>query len=66
MSLRDLYSDAILGDHEMLALLIEYLIFEQKVLTFEDSKSELDLYFKSNNKKRMNQLLNEYRKKVAI
>lgn len=61
MDIRQLYADAILGDHESLILLIEFLVFEKQVLTFESHQSELDLYFKPNNKQRMNKLLLEYR-----
>lgn len=61
MDLRQLYKDAILGEHHSLILLIEFLVFEKKVLTFESHEDELDLYFKPNNKARMNKLLLEYR-----
>lgn len=65
MNLRDLYTDAITGEFHSLALLIEFLIFEKKVLTFEDDIKELDLYYKPNNRKRMNKLLLEYKEKLS-
>lgn len=64
MNLRELYEGSILENHESLSLLIEFLVFEKKVLTFEDSADELDFYFKPNNKARMNQLLIEYRDRL--
>lgn len=65
MKIRELYEESIKGYHESLSLLIEFLIFEKKVLTFEDDTKELDLYFKPNNQARMNQLLIEYKKKIS-
>lgn len=61
MDLRQLYSDAILGEHDSLILLIEFLVFEKQVLNFNSHQKELDHYFKPNNKARMNQLLLDYR-----
>lgn len=61
MDLRQLYSEAILGEHDSLILLIEFLVFEKKVLNFNCHQRELNLYYKPNNKARMNQLLLEYR-----
>ncbi len=64
MNLKELYTEAIIGNFESLSLLIEFLVLEKQVLTWESDKSELDLYFKPNNKERMNKLLLEY-KEVA-
>lgn len=65
MQIKELYTEAIKGNFEWLALLIEFLVFEKEVLTFEDDYKELDLYFKPNNKKRMNQILLEYKQKIS-
>ncbi len=62
MTIRETYEQSILNDSYWLQVLIEFLVFEKEVLTFEDDKSELDLYFKPNNQARMNQLLLEYEK----
>lgn len=64
MTLRELYEESIKGNYESLSLLIEFLVFEKKVLTFEDNTKELDLYFKPNNKAKMNQLIIEYRERL--
>ncbi len=61
MTLKEVYENAILEDYESLQLLIEFLIFEKQVLTFEDDSKELDLYFLPKHKERMNKLLMEYK-----
>lgn len=66
MILKELYEESIKGNHESLSLLIEFLVFEKKVLTFDHDKKELDLYFKPNNRPRMNKLLLEYKSKLGI
>lgn len=60
MKLREIYQEAIKQNFPSLCLLLEFLILEKKVLTWDDHDSELDLYFKPNNKKRMDKLLKEY------
>ncbi|WP_106494924.1 hypothetical protein [Lentibacillus sp. Marseille-P4043] len=65
MNLKEVYTEAISGEFESLSLLIEFLVFEKQVLTFDDDRKELDLYFKPNNKARMNKLLLEYRTKLG-
>lgn len=65
MTIKELYTEAIKLETELegdsLTTLIEFLVFEKKVLQWTDDKSELDLYFKPNNKPRMNKLLLEYK-----
>lgn len=65
MKLRQLYSESIEGGHYSLSLLIEFLVLEKQVLSFEDDQKELDLYFKPNNRPRMNKLLTEYKEKLG-
>jgi len=60
MKLREIYQEAIKQNFPSLCLLLEFLILEKKVLTWDDHDSELDLYFKQNNKPRMSKLLKEY------
>lgn len=60
MNLKELYTEAIQGEYESLTLLIEFLILEKKVLSWESDYKELDLYFKPNNRLRMTKLLKEY------
>jgi len=50
---------------EWFCIFIEFLIFEKNIITFEDDKSVLDLYFKPNNHDRMNELLMEYRERLG-
>lgn len=65
MNLKELYTEAIKLESELnsewLTTLIEFLILEKKVLSWDSSIRELDLYFKPNNKERMNKLLIEYK-----
>lgn len=63
MTIRYIYEQSILENLYWLQVLIEFLVFEKEVITFEDDKSALDLYFKPNNEARMNQLLKEYANK---
>ncbi|GGJ61824.1 hypothetical protein GCM10007111_24930 [Virgibacillus kapii] len=65
MKIRELYEESIKGDHGSLSLLIEFLVFEKRVLSFDDHISELDLYFKPNNKAKMNRLLLDYKNKIG-
>ena len=60
MTIRYIYEQSILNKSYWLQVLIEFLVFEKEVVTFEDKQNALDLYFKPNNEKRMNQLLKEY------
>ena len=66
MNIKELYQEAIKLESELggesLTLLIEFIIFEKQVLTWENSYKELELYFKPNNQPRMNELLLEYRR----
>ncbi len=62
MSIRYIYEQSILEDFYWLQILIEFLVFEKEVISFEDDESALDLYFKPNNEQRMNELLQEYAK----
>lgn len=64
MLLRELYSEAIKENYEWLSILIEFLVFEKKTLSFDNDISELGHYFKPNNRARMNKLLLEYRAKL--
>lgn len=64
MKIKEIYSESIKEGFDWLTILIEFLVFEKEVLTFEDESSALDLYFKKNNQKRMNQLLLEYRNEL--
>lgn len=60
MSIKEVYEAALLEDLFWLQTLIEFLLHEKKVITLDDDESVLNLYFKENNQKRMNDLLLEY------
>ena len=60
MKLREVYQEAIKQNFYSLCLLLEFLILEKQVLTWDDLDSGLDLYFKPNNRPRMTKLLQEY------
>lgn len=63
MTIRYIYEQSILNKSYWLQILIEFLVFEKKVMTLEDYGNELDLYFKQNNEKRINELLIKYANK---
>ncbi|WP_143804764.1 hypothetical protein [Paraliobacillus ryukyuensis] len=63
MKLQEAYLEAKQQKMVGLSLMIEFLVVEKKVLSFDDDSEKLQHYFKPNNKKRMNQLLNDYRRK---
>jgi hypothetical protein len=60
MKIRELYMDALIKKHSSLQLLIEFLVYEKKVVSFEDDEKALDLYFMEKHQERMNKLLLEY------
>jgi len=65
MTIKELYTEAIKLESELggdsLTLLIEFIVLEKQVLTWQSDYTELELYFKPNNQPRMNKLLLEYR-----
>lgn len=60
MKVQDYYLEAIKGNHTSLVKLIEMLVKEKKTVKLSDDESVLDLYFKPNNRDKMNKLLKEY------
>lgn len=60
MKLREVYQESIRQEFYSMCLLLEFLILEKQTLTWDDLDSELDLYFKPNNRPRMTELLKEY------
>jgi hypothetical protein len=64
MNLREVYTDSIEQNFESLSLLIEFLVLEKQVLTWESDKGELDRYFAPKNHDRMNKLLIEYQEGI--
>ena len=60
MKLREVYQESIRQEFYSMCLLLEFLILEKQVLTWDDLDDELDLYFKPNNRPRMTKLLKEY------
>lgn len=60
MTVREIYQDAILGKHHSLKLMIEFLVYKKKVVSFEDDRSVLNKYFLEKHKERLNKLLADY------
>jgi hypothetical protein len=63
MKIQDYYLEAIKGEHVALAKIIEMLVREKKTIKLSDDAKVLDLYFKPNNRDKMNKLLKEYMQK---
>jgi hypothetical protein len=62
-TIRERYKDAILWKYHSLILFIEFLVFEKKVLTFDDDVEKLDFYFQEKFHQKMNEYLHEYERK---
>lgn len=65
MTIRELYIEAIKGKEQSLLLLLDFLVKEKKTVKWEDDDSVLDIYFKPNNRAKMNRLLLEYIERQA-
>ncbi|WLR44417.1 hypothetical protein LC087_19105 (plasmid) [Bacillus carboniphilus] len=63
MQVREYYAGAIEEGYYGLELVIEYLVFEQKVLSLEDDGEKLDYYLQEKFHKAMNKRLIEYERK---
>lgn len=63
MTIRELYIEAIKGKEQSLLLLLDFLVKEKKTVKWEDDDSVLDIYFKPNNREKMNCLLLEYKER---
>lgn len=66
MTILELYTEAKKDGVVSVWLLIEYLVFERKVLTFEDRVNGLDYYFEFRFRHSMNQYLKKYMRKRNI
>jgi len=66
MKVQEFYLEAIKGDHKPLMKLIEMLVREKKTIKLTDDASVLDLYFKPNNRDKMNKLLGEYMQEKEV
>ena len=60
MTVREYYAAALEENHESLILLIEFLMFEKKVLKASDSVDKLTYYLQDKFKNKMNDYLQEY------
>jgi hypothetical protein len=64
MTVREVYAEAIKGKHYSLRLLIEFLVYEKKVLSFSDDQSKLNRYLLEKHSEKMNKLLADYEVKI--
>ncbi len=62
-TVRELYADALEGKYYSLILLIEFLMFEKKVLELSDSTEKLTYFLQDRFHKKMNEYLAEYESK---
>lgn len=62
----ELYNDAIVFNESSILLLLDFLIFEKDTVKMEDPISTLELYFKPNNRSKMNRLLDEYKTSLGV
>lgn len=66
MKIKDQYTAAILNNYQSLILLIDFLVYEKKVLSMEDDEKCLELYLLEKHKEKMNGLLDEYNQSRKI
>src|SRR5690625_1046770 len=66
MTIKELFELAIEYEQTDVQVLIMFLVFEKKVHTMDDDKSELDLYFLPKHRERMEKELNEYKRKMNM
>lgn len=60
MNVRELMNEAIANQYKSLIALIQLLVIEKKVITFEDDISKLDYYLQERFKEKINQYLSKY------
>lgn len=60
MRISELWNDAFTDNHFSLALLLDFLLHEKKVIKFDDDISVLARYTSEKNRKAMNEFLHEY------
>lgn len=66
MRVQDYYEEAKEYKHYSLVLLIEYLVYERKVLQMTDQQEKLSYYLQDRFQAKMNEYLAEYEKKRRV
>ena len=66
MKIKELFEMAVKEYYTDLYALIMFLVYEKKVLTFEDDKEKLNYYMQPKFQKKMNQYLIEYKRRMKI
>ncbi len=66
MSVKELFQSAIEYKQDDLQALIMFLVFEKQVLTMEDSKKELELYYLPKHEERMGKELTAFKRKIKM
>jgi len=64
MTVGELYKEAIIGKHYGLRLVIEFLVYDKKVLNMSDNIDKLTYYLKDRFKNKMNEYLINYEQKL--
>jgi hypothetical protein len=60
MTVREWYEEALISKFYSLRLLIEFLVYEKKVIKFEDDEAKLKYYLQDRFAKKMNEYLSVY------
>ncbi|TYS68679.1 hypothetical protein FZC76_06960 [Sutcliffiella horikoshii] len=66
MQIREWYLDAVDYNQESLLLLLDFLIYEKKVLAMDDDEEKLRFYFQEKFRNRMNEHLKEYKERLEL
>lgn len=62
--IRDWYLDAVDYNQGPLLLLLDFLIYEKKVLSFDDPEEKLHFYFQDKFREKMNEHLAQFKAKL--
>jgi hypothetical protein len=66
MTVREIYQEAISNDHNSLQMLIRFLVYEKKVICFEDSQEKIEYYLQEKFSKKMNEYLYQFSVKERV
>lgn len=66
MTILDMYTEAKKDGIVSAWLLIEYLVFERKAVTFVDGVDKLDYFFEDRFRNKMNEFLEDYKQSRGI
>lgn len=64
MYIKEVYLEAVKGKYKSLILVIQFLVYEKKVLTFDDDLEKLNYFLQEKFRDKMNVHLREYKARI--